>query len=60
MQVTNVVYLGRAGNLVIKCEEEADIEIVRCVVDVAKTGRRVNVVADVTDVAILLLYHWNE
>ena len=52
-------YLTRAGNIVIKCEEDADTEIVRCAIDVAKTGRRVNVVADDTDVALLLLYHWN-
>ena len=50
---------GKSWQL-IKCEEEADIEIVRCVVDAAKAGGRVNVVADDTDVAILLLYHWNE
>ena len=37
-------YLTRAGNLVIKCED-ADTDIVRCAVDVAKTGRRVNVAA---------------
>ena len=30
------VYLKRAGNLVIKCEEDADTEIVGCAVDVAK------------------------
>ena len=38
-------YLARAGNIVIKCEEDRDTEIVRCAIDVAKTGRRVNVVA---------------
>ncbi|KAG1691849.1 hypothetical protein GQR58_007370 [Nymphon striatum] len=33
---------------------------VRCALYVAETGRKVNVVADDTDVALLLLYHWSE
>ena len=53
-------YLIGASNKVIKCDEDADTEIVKCALNVAETGRRVNVVADDTDVALLLLYHWNE
>ncbi|KAG1671662.1 hypothetical protein GQR58_016344 [Nymphon striatum] len=50
----------KSGNKVIKCDEDADTEIVRCALYVAETGRKVNVVADDTDVALLLLYHWSE
>ena len=53
-------YLTRAGNDVVQCKNDADTEIVKCALDVAKTGRRVNVVADDTDVALLLLCHWEE
>ncbi|KAG1705779.1 4-hydroxy-2-oxoglutarate aldolase, mitochondrial [Nymphon striatum] len=53
-------YLIKSGNKVIKCDEDADTEIVRCALYVAETGRKVNVVADDTDVALLLLYHWSE
>ena len=53
-------YLTRAGNDVVQCKNDADTEMVKCALDVAKTGRRVNVVADDTDVALLLLYHCEE
>ena len=39
----------------VKCDEDADTEIVRCALDVVKTGIKVNIVADDTDVALLLL-----
>ncbi|KAG1661218.1 hypothetical protein GQR58_021553 [Nymphon striatum] len=53
-------YLIKSANKVIKCDEDADTEIVRCALYVAETGRKVNVVAEDTDVALLLLYHWSE
>ena len=53
-------YLTRAGNDVVQCKSDADTEIVKCALDVSKTGRQFNVVADDTDVALLLLYHWKE
>ena len=52
--------LRGAGNRVVECEEDADTQIVRCALELATTGVQVNVVADDTDVALLLLYHWNE
>ena len=51
-------YLIKSGNKVINSNEDADTEIARCAVHVAETGRRFNVVADDTDVALLLFYHW--
>ncbi|KAG1648968.1 hypothetical protein GQR58_029433 [Nymphon striatum] len=39
----------KSGNKVIKCDEDADTEIVRCALYVAETGKKVNVVADDTD-----------
>ena len=51
-------YLIKSGNKVINSNEDTGTEIARCVLYVAETGRRVNVVADDTDVALLLLYHW--
>jgi hypothetical protein len=52
------VFLIDTGNKVVNCDEDADTEIVRCALDVALTGRRVNVVVDDTDDGLLLLYHW--
>ena len=51
-------YLIKSGNKVINSDEDADTETARCALRVSETGRRVNVVADDTDVAHLLLYHW--
>ena len=42
---------------VINSDEDTGTEIARCALYVAETGRRVNVVEDDTDVALLLLYH---
>ena len=50
--------LIKSLNKVITSHKDAHSEIARCVLHVAETGRRVNVVADNTDVALLLLYHW--
>jgi len=52
-------YLTEARITVIKCVEDADTQIAKSALDVARTGRRANVVADDTDVALLLHYHWN-
>ena len=52
--------LRRAGNKVVQCEEDADTQIVRCALELATTGVQVIVVADDTDVVLLLLYHWND
>ena len=51
-------YLIMSGNKVINSDEDADTETARYALHVSETGRRVNVVADNTDVAHLLLYHW--
>ncbi|KAG1681696.1 hypothetical protein GQR58_011692 [Nymphon striatum] len=54
----------KSGNKVIKCDEDADTEIVRCALYVAETGRKVNVVADDTDIPaqiksyLLVLHAW--
>ena len=51
-------YLIKSRHKVIKTDGDADTEIARCAVNVAETGRRVNIVADDTDVALLLSHHW--
>ena len=48
----------KSRNKVINSDENTDTEIARCALHVVETGRRVNLVADDTDVALLLLYHW--
>ena len=52
--------LRRTGNKVVECKEDADTHIVRCALELATTSVQVNFVADDTDVALLLLYHWND
>ena len=51
-------YLIKSGNKVLNSDEDADTEIARCALHVAETGRRVNVFANDTNVALLLPYHW--
>ena len=51
-------YLIKSGNKVIISNEEVHTEIARYALHVAKTERRFNLVADNTDVSLLLLYHW--
>ena len=53
-------YLIAAGNEVVNCKEDADTYIVKCALEKSKCGIKVNVVADDTDVALLLLYHWED
>ena len=51
-------YLIKSGNKVINSDKYTNTKTARCALCVAETGRRVNVVAVDTDVALLLLYHW--
>ena len=52
--------LRESGITVVECEEDADTHIVGCALQLATAGANVNVIADDTDVALLLLYHWEE
>ena len=51
-------YLIKSGKELLNSDEDAETEIARCTLHVVETGRRANVVADDTDVALLLLHHW--
>ena len=51
-------YLRLAGHLVKCCTGDADVEIVATAIDLAKKKRPSIVVADDTDIIILLIYHW--
>ena len=51
--------LGRSGHVVHVCTGDADTKIVATALEVAKE-QEVTVVADDTDVAVMLLYHWTE
>jgi len=52
-------HLTTYDNTLFNCKDDADTQIAKHALDVAKKGKNVNVVCDDTDVAILLLYHWN-
>ena len=54
-------YLEEDDQAVIKCDGDADTSIVSAAIRLAspKTDNPVIVVADDTDIAIMLLYHWN-
>ena len=54
-------YLEEDDQTVIKCDGDADTSIVSAAIRLAspKTDNPVIVVADDTDIAIKLLYHWN-
>ena len=43
---------------VINCEGDADTQIVKEALDFVREGREVTVVADDTDILVLLLHHW--
>ena len=47
------------GNIIIQCRDDADTSIVSNAIDFASFGHKVTVVADDTDILILLLYFWN-
>ena len=48
-----------SGHKVIQCEEDADTQIVDAALDIACIGKVVTVVADDSDVLVLLVYFWN-
>ena len=52
-------YLTDDGNIIIQCRDDADTSIVSNAIDFASFGHKVTVVADDTDILILLLYFWN-
>ena len=51
--------LEEVGHHVTHSQGDADTLIVSTALDIAKCGRKVTVVADDTDVLVLLMYHWN-
>ena len=52
-------YLKDDGQVVHQSTGDADTMIVRCALQYAIEGSEVNVVADDTDVLVLLMYHWH-
>lgn len=53
-------YLHSDSQTVYNSTGDADVLIVSCALQIAIEGHEVNVVADDTDVLILLMHHWNE
>ena len=53
-------YLESDGQRVHNSTGDADTMIVACALQMAMEGKEVTVVADDTDVLILLMYHWTE
>ena len=53
-------YLTQAGNTVVNCPDDADTQIVSQAITLATKGRDVTVVADDTDVILLLVYHMKD
>ena len=53
-------YLEQTGNTVVKCPDDADTQIVSEAITLATEGEDVTVVADDTDVILLLVYHMKE
>lgn len=47
------------GHKVLNCEEDADTHIMRAALDVACRKENVTVVAEDTDILVMLLYFWN-
>ena len=52
-------YLEADGQIVHNSTGDADTLIVSCALQFASRGRSVSVIADDTDVLVLLIYHWN-
>jgi len=48
------------GQIVYNSTGDADTLIVECALQFARQGRELSVVADDTDVLVLLMYHWNQ
>ena len=53
-------YLRLDGYVVHTADGDADTMIVTCALQYASQGSDVNVVADDTDVLVLLMYHWKQ
>lgn len=53
-------YLKDDGQVVHQSTGDADTMIVQCALQYAIEGSEVNVVADDTDVLVLLMYHWKQ
>ena len=51
-------YLRQDSQIVYNSTGDADIMIVKCALDFAAQGNEVTVVADDTDILVLLIYHW--
>ena len=52
--------MEKDGQVVHQSPGDADTMIVQCALQYAIEGREVNVVADDTDVLVLLMYHWKQ
>ncbi len=52
-------YLWLDGHAVIQSESDADTQIVSAAVALASDGKHTTVIADDTDILVLLLFHWN-
>ena len=53
--------LSSSGIIVVNCQTDADCEIVKRAIAHAKEGDgKIVVVADDTDIAVMLLYHWQD
>ena len=52
-------YLKDDGNEIINCSGDADSTIYHTAIDVAATGEKeVVLIADVTDIFVIFIYHW--
>ena len=47
------------GHAVIQSENDADTQIVSAVIALASGGKHTTVIADDTDILVLLFFHWN-
>ena len=52
-------YLRLDSHAVIQSESDADIQIVFAAIALASDGNHTTVIADDTDILVLLLFHWN-
>ena len=52
-------YLRLDGHAVIQSESDADTQIVSAAIALASNGKNTTVIADDTDIFVLLLFHWN-
>ena len=47
------------GHAVIQSESDADTQIVSAAIALASDGKHTAVIADDTDILVLLFFHWN-